>query len=304
MPILSLLYLALGIQTVIMVIDEFYHHRRRGLPQWEKWGHPLDTLSVLSVFISFILAKPPLPGENTPNWLVGLMIFSCLFITKDEWVHHRHSTAAEQWLHSILFMIHPLVFICAWWVWKEEGAQWIHRAQAVALGGFAFYQLVYWNFFRREETFENRPVNNALYETLGDRWYDAKDDPVALLRAESKVKNPWVRKKILENVSHFNASDLKVLDIGCGAGFLSNDLALHSLQVTGLDFSASSLAVAKAHDVTQTVQYIEGDAYALPFDDESFEAITCMDFLEHVENPARVIQEASRVLKPNGVFKI
>src|SRR5690606_2421000 len=37
-----------------------------------------------------------------------------------------------------------------------------------------------------------RPVNNALYDTLGERWYTAQDDPVALLRAESRLRNPWV----------------------------------------------------------------------------------------------------------------
>ena len=39
-------------------------------------------------------------------------------------------------------------------------------------------------------------VNNAFYDTLGDRWYDAYDDPVALLRAEGKLKNPWVMERI------------------------------------------------------------------------------------------------------------
>ena len=39
-------------------------------------------------------------------------------------------------------------------------------------------------------------VNNAFYDTLGDRWYDAYDDPVALLRAEGTLKNPWVMERI------------------------------------------------------------------------------------------------------------
>ena len=143
-------------------------------------------------------------------------------------------------------------------------------------------------------------IDNSIYDTLGDRWYTAFDDPVALLRAESKTKVPWVLEKIK---SHFaNFEKLKLLDVGCGAGFLSNSLATHGLQVTGLDVSADSLAVAKKYDKTQTAEYILGDAYRLPFPEASFDIVTAMDFLEHVDNPQLAIQEISRVLKPGGLF--
>lgn len=143
-----------------------------------------------------------------------------------------------------------------------------------------------------------RPVNNAIYDTLGNRWYDAQDDPVALLRAESRSRNPWVLERILSS----RGPSARVLDVGCGAGLLSNYLAVAGLEVHGLDASQDSLSVAERHDETRRVQYRVGDALALPYADASFDVVCAMDFLEHVEEPAKVVQEASRVLRPNGMF--
>lgn len=140
-------------------------------------------------------------------------------------------------------------------------------------------------------------VNNSIYENYGDRWYTAFDDPIALLRAESKAKTPWILKKIR---SHF--SDALILDVGCGGGFLSNALAKEGFQVTGVDLSPESLKVAARFDSTGRVKYLVADAFQLPFADGSFEVLTALDFLEHIEDPARVIQEFSRVLKPGGLF--
>ena len=149
---------------------------------------------------------------------------------------------------------------------------------------------------------EKRPegaVNNRIYHELGERWYTAKDDPVALLRAESRGRNDWVAREIQ---SAFPGDSVRVLDVGCGAGFLSNELARRGFSVWGLDASESSLAVARAYDATGTVRYELGDAYRLPYERESFDIVCAMDFLEHVEEPARVVAEIARVLKPGGRF--
>lgn len=143
------------------------------------------------------------------------------------------------------------------------------------------------------------PVNNEIYETLGERWYNAWDDPVALLRAENELLNPWVLSRIRNN---FLDEKMSVLDVGCGGGFLSNYLAENGYKVTGLDLSGESLRVARDHDRTHSVHYVEGDALHLPFPDASFDVVTSMDFLEHVAAPARVIDEIGRVLRPGGLF--
>jgi 2-polyprenyl-6-hydroxyphenyl methylase/3-demethylubiquinone-9 3-methyltransferase len=144
-----------------------------------------------------------------------------------------------------------------------------------------------------------RAVNNAIYSELGARWYEAADDPVALLRAESRHRNPWVARQIAEALGPGPA---RALDVGCGAGFLSNFLAAAGHDVTGLDASAESLAVAARHDRTGRVAYELGDALALPYPDASFDVVCAMDFLEHVEEPARAVAEVGRVLRPSGLF--
>lgn len=151
------------------------------------------------------------------------------------------------------------------------------------------------------ETITAKPkVNNDIYNTYGDRWYEADDDPVALLRAESKTKTPWILAKI--QAHGLLSPTTKILDVGCGAGFLSNELAKFNMQVTGVDLSEESLCVAAKYDATKSVHYHTADAYHLPFADASFDILTAMDFLEHVDRPADVIKEFSRVLKPGGLF--
>jgi 2-polyprenyl-6-hydroxyphenyl methylase/3-demethylubiquinone-9 3-methyltransferase len=139
-------------------------------------------------------------------------------------------------------------------------------------------------------------VNNRIYEDLGEKWYKAQDDPIALLRAEARFRNPWV----LENLKKFSPQN--ILDIGCGGGFLSNFLSEKGHQVTGLDVSEDALEIAHRYDSTKKVSYLRGNAYELPFNERSFDAVCAMDFLEHVERPHDVVKEVSRVLKPGGQF--
>ncbi len=141
-------------------------------------------------------------------------------------------------------------------------------------------------------------IDNSIYDQYGEKWYTAYDDPIALLRAENKAKFPW----ILERLKKLSKPDAEILDVGCGGGFLSNELARQGYKVTGVDLSPESVRVAALYDETKTVKYAVADAFHLPFPDHSFDALTAMDFLEHVENPDLVIKEFSRVLRPGGLF--
>jgi 2-polyprenyl-6-hydroxyphenyl methylase/3-demethylubiquinone-9 3-methyltransferase len=142
-------------------------------------------------------------------------------------------------------------------------------------------------------------VNNAIYEQLGERWYDAEDDPIALLRAESRLLAPWLASTVR---AEFGPAARRVLDLGCGAGFLANYLGALGHEVTGLDASAAALQVAAEHDPRRSVRYVQGDALSLPFTAGSFDVVCAMDFLEHVESRERVIAEAARMLAPGGLF--
>lgn len=142
-------------------------------------------------------------------------------------------------------------------------------------------------------------INNAIYNQLQDRWYEANDDPVALLRAESKLVAPWISEtasKLLEQ------KNLYMLDMGCGGGFISNKLAKKGHTVKGIDLSPTSLDVAKKYDSTKSVEYSIGDVTQLNFTPNQFDVTLSCDVLEHVEEPQKLVQEAYRVTKPGGLF--
>ncbi len=140
-----------------------------------------------------------------------------------------------------------------------------------------------------------KTINNDFYEELGDGWYTAFDHPIALLRAENAVRVPWILGKL-------GPKPQRVLDIGCGAGLLTNALAAAGHETSGVDLSESSLAAARQRDPSKKVVYLKGNAYCLPFPNASFDACCATDVLEHVEDPGLLIAEASRVLKPGGLF--
>ncbi|MCM2278887.1 MAG: bifunctional 2-polyprenyl-6-hydroxyphenol methylase/3-demethylubiquinol 3-O-methyltransferase UbiG [Oligoflexia bacterium] len=143
-----------------------------------------------------------------------------------------------------------------------------------------------------------RRIEEGIYETLGEGWYEARDNPVAVLRAEARARDDWV-EHVLARAAGKRA---RVLEVGCGAGFLTNRLAAAGHVVTGLDRAPGSLEIARRHDRGGTATYVAGDALALPFGDRSFDVVAAMDFLEHVETPEKAIAEASRVLRPGGLL--
>jgi 2-polyprenyl-6-hydroxyphenyl methylase/3-demethylubiquinone-9 3-methyltransferase len=143
-----------------------------------------------------------------------------------------------------------------------------------------------------------RQINNAFYDELQEKWYSDTHHPIALLRRENAARNPWILKTLLTR----RGNQLKVLDIGCGGGFLTNALAKQGHLVTGVDLSQSSLRVAEDRDETKSACFIQADARDIPCPDASFDAVCAMDLLEHVEEPICVIKEAARLLKPGGLL--
>lgn len=160
MFVLLLVVIPMALQACALAFDEFHYHHKRGLPRWECIGHPLDTLTVLAV--ASISCFFPLSSVSFIAFVVGGFL-SCLFVTKDEWIHAKLCDAGEQWLHSILFVCHPMVFVSTamLWSWRDKphvlglDATFVSQVsmmllgQVVLLAVFLVYQVIYWNFVRQ-----------------------------------------------------------------------------------------------------------------------------------------------------------
>lgn len=141
-------------------------------------------------------------------------------------------------------------------------------------------------------------LSEDLYINLAKEWYGSVVGPMAISRVETRAQTPW----ILEMIRKYIGYRAEILDVGSGAGFFANEAAVAGHKVTGLDVSDASLKVAELMDRTQTVRYVEGNAYHMPFRKESFDVVVALDLLEHVSDPEKIMSEMTRVLRPGGLL--
>lgn len=132
-----------------MAWDEAHFHRQRGLGRWERIGHPLDTLSFGACFLWLNFRQPV--EENLWPY-VALSAFSCVFITKDEFVHKQLCNGMEHWLHAVLFVLHPVVLTSAGFLWWFGIGQDMLRVQLGLITTFFLYQAIYWGPWNRKST--------------------------------------------------------------------------------------------------------------------------------------------------------
>jgi 2-polyprenyl-6-hydroxyphenyl methylase / 3-demethylubiquinone-9 3-methyltransferase len=95
-----------------------------------------------------------------------------------------------------------------------------------------------------------------------------------------------------------------VLDVGCGGGFSCEFMAQRGAIVHGIDQSPNCIAIAQDHAIKQNlaIDYQQGFAEALPYAAHTFDAVVCVDVLEHVADLRQTVAEVHRVLKPGGLF--
>jgi 2-polyprenyl-6-hydroxyphenyl methylase/3-demethylubiquinone-9 3-methyltransferase len=135
----------------------------------------------------------------------------------------------------------------------------------------------------------------AKFEELAHRWWDPESEFKPLHQI-----NP-LRLDYIDRRAQLNGK--QVLDVGCGGGILSESMAQRGAQVTGIDMGEAPLAVARLHQLESGVEVeyqritAEALAEAKP---ESFDVVTCLEMLEHVPDPASVIQACAQLVKPGG----
>jgi len=140
------------------------------------------------------------------------------------------------------------------------------------------------------------PAEIAKFSALAHRWWDMESE----FRPLHQI-NP-LRLEWINSIAPLKGQ--RALDVGCGGGILADSMARKGAEVLGIDLSTKALKVAQMHALeaqTPHVAYREVSAEALA--DEApgqFDVVTCMEMLEHVPNPASVVQACANLVKPGG----
>ncbi len=158
------------------------------------------------------------------------------------------------------------------------------------------------------------PGEIARFDALAASWWST-NGPMHALHKMNPVRVDWLFEHM---VRHFPAADgakrnadearalngLKILDIGCGGGILSESLTRLGASVTGLEPAANNLAVARTHANAEglAIDYRPDTAEALAAAGHSFDVVCAMEVVEHVVDPAAFIATACSMVRPGGLF--
>ncbi len=145
-------------------------------------------------------------------------------------------------------------------------------------------------------------VNNTIYETYGASWWD-EDAPFDFASLRYSV-NPARYAYFTTVLARAKPIGRRVLDVGCGGGFLSEMFARDGYEVAGIDPAVRSIEAARRHASAGglTIDYRVARGESLPFPDGTFDIVACCDVLEHVDDVERVVSEVSRVLGDGGIL--
>ncbi len=144
-----------------------------------------------------------------------------------------------------------------------------------------------------------RPEEIALFDDLASRWWD-ETGPMRPLHMMNPPRAAWV----LERVHRRFPGPVRILDVGCGAGLLSESLAKAGHEVLGLDAGADVIAAARAHAAGQglNLTYRNDTAENLVAEGQKFPVITALEVIEHVTGPAEFIASLAALLEPGGLL--
>jgi 2-polyprenyl-6-hydroxyphenyl methylase / 3-demethylubiquinone-9 3-methyltransferase len=146
-------------------------------------------------------------------------------------------------------------------------------------------------------------VDNEVYDRLGDGWWDQRN-PLNVLHGSMTPGRMSYLREVLARAGAGSDGRPRTLDVGCGGGFLAEELARLGHRVVGVDPSLVSLRTARRHAAGGGLQidYRHGVGEDLPAGDAEFDLVLCCDVLEHVDDPDAVVAEIARVLRPGGLF--
>jgi 2-polyprenyl-6-hydroxyphenyl methylase / 3-demethylubiquinone-9 3-methyltransferase len=135
----------------------------------------------------------------------------------------------------------------------------------------------------------------ARFGKLAARWWDP-DGESRPLHDLNPVRADYVAGRV-------ELRGAKVADVGCGGGLLSEALARAGARVTGIDLGEKVIQIARLHlhESNLDVDYrVQSSAELAASEPESFDAVCCMELIEHVPDPAALVRDLAAMLKPGG----
>lgn len=139
------------------------------------------------------------------------------------------------------------------------------------------------------------PREISKFDEVAERWWDPQGE-FGPLHDINPLRVDYIAKRA-------RLSGARLVDIGCGGGLLSEAMARNGALVTGIDLSTTALDVARLHAGNEGLQidYQEMTAESLADSQPgTFDVVTCLEMLEHVPDPASVVESCSQLLKPGG----
>jgi len=144
---------------------------------------------------------------------------------------------------------------------------------------------------------EQNPVAaEAIADERGTAGYFQAFDALR----EADACEPYAVSEAIHGYSA--AKGLKVLDIGCGNGYVLYQYARHGAEVTGVDLTMTAVELSRKRFALGGLPgaFLEVDGNKLPFPDEHFDIVCSMGVLHHISDPRPMVEEIFRVLKPGG----
>jgi 2-polyprenyl-6-hydroxyphenyl methylase/3-demethylubiquinone-9 3-methyltransferase len=139
------------------------------------------------------------------------------------------------------------------------------------------------------------PQELRKFSELAHRWWDPESE-FRPLHEINPLRLEWINARV-------PLAGKRVLDVGCGGGILAESVARKGASVTGIDLSEKALKVADLHSLESGVsvryELIAAEALAAR-EPGQYDVVTCMEMLEHVPDPAAVVQACATLVRPGG----